>query len=139
VYDEIHGRDELVSSRAIIERGSVVGVIEPQFGPQRDDFVGPPTQACSYAGNCKLLSKASNKGFPNHFKLCASARFGIKIPTTSATVAASTVFLRLNSTLLARRDPYGAQVKFAGVRKNFGECGRGFSMNQVQNGCTDSF
>ena len=43
--DEVHRSDELVSSRAIIERGRVVRVIEAQLGPQRNDFVRPPRHA----------------------------------------------------------------------------------------------
>jgi hypothetical protein len=34
--------------------------------------------------------------------------------------------------------PQAAKVKFASLRKDFAERGRGFSINQVQNGGTDS-
>src|SRR6266404_773338 len=43
--DKVHRSGELIAATTVIECGGVVGVIESELWPQRDDLVRPPGDA----------------------------------------------------------------------------------------------
>jgi len=45
VNDEVHRSGKLIAARAVIECSGIVGMIEPEFGPDGNNLVRPPGDA----------------------------------------------------------------------------------------------
>jgi len=90
-----------------------------------------------YAGNFKSPAIVSKMSFPERFGGSTATVFKIRLAAIITTFGSLNQSLQFNAALLLGRGAGAAGLDPPASGKAFGERGRGFSMNQVQNGCSD--